>query len=177
MPLKVKHARVAIIGTFHSRGAHSFWAVALRQPLQVWNIVYSFNAAALCFALDEIQCDFKFVSFSFCLPSIDFVSFHFHFASRYWQDNRITAWKFCHLLHKLLREGHPLCCQHSMRHRAMLAELGKLWVNICEDTNYNLYLCTNSYNLKCLPARIECVNIFVFMWLGSFERWLWRVHT
>lgn len=35
MPLKVKHARVAIIGTFHSRGAHSFWAVALRQPLQV----------------------------------------------------------------------------------------------------------------------------------------------
>lgn len=35
MPLKVKHARVAIIGTFHSGGAHSFWAVALRQPLQV----------------------------------------------------------------------------------------------------------------------------------------------
>lgn len=35
MPLKVKHARVAIIATFHSRGAHSFWAVALRQPLQV----------------------------------------------------------------------------------------------------------------------------------------------
>lgn len=33
--LKQKHARVAIIGTFHSRGAHSFWAVALRQPLQV----------------------------------------------------------------------------------------------------------------------------------------------
>lgn len=35
VPLKVKHARVAIIGTFHSRGAHSFWAVASRQPLQV----------------------------------------------------------------------------------------------------------------------------------------------
>lgn len=35
VPLKVKHARVAIIGTFHSRGAHSFWAVATRQPLQV----------------------------------------------------------------------------------------------------------------------------------------------
>lgn len=77
MPLKVKHARAAIIGTFHTQGAHSFWAVTLRQPLQ---------------------------------------------------DNRITAWKFCHLLHKVLREGHPLCCQHSMRHRAMLTELGKLWV-------------------------------------------------
>ncbi|KAJ6648913.1 Huntingtin-interacting protein 1 [Pseudolycoriella hygida] len=76
MPLKVKHARAAIIGTFHTQGAHSLWAVCLRQPLQ---------------------------------------------------DNRITAWKFCHLLHKVLREGHPLCCQHSMRHRAMLTELGKLW--------------------------------------------------
>lgn len=45
------------------------------------------------------------------------------------QDNRITAWKFCHLLHKLLREGHPLCCQHSFRHRKMLTDFGKLWVN------------------------------------------------
>ena len=44
------------------------------------------------------------------------------------QENRITAWKFCYLLHKVLREGHPLCCQHSMRHRSMLTELGKLWV-------------------------------------------------
>lgn len=40
MPLKVKHARLAIIGTFHSRGAHSFWAVALRQPLQVCPTIY-----------------------------------------------------------------------------------------------------------------------------------------
>lgn len=83
MPLKVKHARAAIIGTFHTQGAHSLWAVSLRQPLQ---------------------------------------------------DNRITAWKFCHLLHKVLREGHPLCCQHSMRHRAMLTELGKLWVG-CSNGN------------------------------------------
>uniref|UniRef100_A0A1L8E5S1 Putative actin-binding protein n=1 Tax=Nyssomyia neivai TaxID=330878 RepID=A0A1L8E5S1_9DIPT len=75
-PLKVKHARAAIIGTFHSGGAHSFWAIALRQPLQ---------------------------------------------------ENRITAWKFCHLLHKVLREGHPLSCQQSLRQRAMLTELGKLW--------------------------------------------------
>lgn len=45
------------------------------------------------------------------------------------QENRITAWKFCHLLHKVLREGHSLCCQQSMRHRGMLSELGKLWVS------------------------------------------------
>lgn len=35
MPLKHKHARAAIIGTFHTQGAHSFWANVLRQPLQV----------------------------------------------------------------------------------------------------------------------------------------------
>jgi huntingtin interacting protein 1 len=45
------------------------------------------------------------------------------------QENRITAWKFCHVLHKLLREGHPLVPQHSMRHRGMISELGKLWVS------------------------------------------------
>lgn len=81
MPLKTKHARAAIIGTFHSRGAHSFWAVAIRQPLQ---------------------------------------------------ENRIVAWKFCHLLHKVLREGHQLCCQNSLRHRKMLIELGKLWGHLTD---------------------------------------------
>lgn len=52
------------------------------------------------------------------------------------QENRITAWKFCYLLHKVLREGHPLCCQHSMRHRTMLSELGKLWVNWIKRKTY-----------------------------------------
>lgn len=45
VPLKVKHARVAIIGTFHSRGAHSFWAVASRQPLQVNFALFRFYFA------------------------------------------------------------------------------------------------------------------------------------
>ncbi|XP_031630264.1 huntingtin-interacting protein 1 isoform X3 [Contarinia nasturtii] len=99
MPLKVKHARVAIIGTFHSRGAHSFWAVALRQPLQ---------------------------------------------------ENRITAWKFCYLLHKVLREGHPLSCQHSMRHRGMLTELGKLWGHL----NDGYGVCIRHYT-KLLVNKLE----------------------
>lgn len=45
------------------------------------------------------------------------------------QENRITAWKFCQVLHKILREGHPLVPQHSMRHRGMITEMGKLWVS------------------------------------------------
>lgn len=44
------------------------------------------------------------------------------------QDNRIVAWKFCHVLHKVLREGHPQVVAHSQRHRGMIHDLGKLWV-------------------------------------------------
>lgn len=76
-PVKQKHVRSTIIGTFHEKGAQTFWIVVLRLPLQ---------------------------------------------------EDRIVAWKFCHVLHKLLREGHPSTIQHSQRHRAELENLGKLWV-------------------------------------------------
>lgn len=46
------------------------------------------------------------------------------------QDNRITAWKFCHVLHKLLRDGHPQTIVHSQKYRSRIADLGKLWVII-----------------------------------------------
>uniref|UniRef100_A0A182J915 I/LWEQ domain-containing protein n=1 Tax=Anopheles atroparvus TaxID=41427 RepID=A0A182J915_ANOAO len=99
MPIKVKHVRAAIIGTFHSNGGHAFWAIAIRQPIQ---------------------------------------------------DNRIVAWKFCHLLHKILREGHPLCCQHSMRHRVMLQEAGKLWGHL----NDGYGICIKHYT-KLLVTKLE----------------------
>lgn len=99
MPIKVKHVRAAIIGTFHSKGGHAFWAVAIRQPIQ---------------------------------------------------DNRIVAWKFCHLLHKILREGHPLCCQQSMRHRGMLTEAGKLWGHL----NDGYGVCIKHYT-KLLVTKLE----------------------
>ncbi|XP_021708106.1 huntingtin-interacting protein 1 isoform X4 [Aedes aegypti] len=99
MPIKVKHVRAAIIGTFHSKGGHAFWAIAIRQPIQ---------------------------------------------------DNRIVAWKFCHLLHKILREGHPNCCQHSMRHRSMLTEAGKLWGHL----NDGYGICIKHYT-KLLVTKLE----------------------
>lgn len=73
IPIKVKHVRAAIIGTFHSKGGHAFWAIAIRQP---------------------------------------------------YLENRIVAWKFCHLLHKILREGHPLTCLHQTLHQAAGHEAG-----------------------------------------------------
>lgn len=75
-PVKQKHVRSAIIGTFHTQGAKTFWAIALR------------------------------------LPSM---------------DDCIVAWKLCHVVHKILREGHPLCLEQSQKHRAELDEIGKLW--------------------------------------------------
>ncbi|XP_023722261.1 huntingtin-interacting protein 1 isoform X1 [Cryptotermes secundus] len=80
-PVKEKHVRSTIIGTFHEKGAQTFWVCALRLPLQ---------------------------------------------------DNRIAAWKFCHVLHKVLREGHPQVLSHSQRHRGEIEDLGKLWCHLRE---------------------------------------------
>lgn len=44
------------------------------------------------------------------------------------QENRIVAWKFCHVLHIILREGHYNCLEQSQRHTGMIEDLGKLWV-------------------------------------------------
>lgn len=46
-----------------------------------------------------------------------------------YMEDMIVAWKFCYVLHKVLREGHPLCVVHSMRHRGLLDQIGKLWVS------------------------------------------------
>ncbi|XP_073971971.1 huntingtin interacting protein 1 isoform X1 [Rhodnius prolixus] len=75
-PVKEKHVRSAILGTFHEKCAETFWAVVLRLPLQ---------------------------------------------------ENRIAAWKFCHVLHKVLREGHPQSIPDSFRHVSKIEDLGKLW--------------------------------------------------
>ncbi|CAH1968140.1 unnamed protein product [Acanthoscelides obtectus] len=80
-PVKQKHVRSAIIGTFHTQSAKVFWAYALR------------------------------------LPSM---------------DDRIVAWKLCHVVHKVLREGHPLCLVDSQRHKKDLDALGKLWGHLRE---------------------------------------------
>ncbi|KAF5278472.1 hypothetical protein FQA39_LY05961 [Lamprigera yunnana] len=81
IPVKQKHVRSAIIGTFQEQGAQTFWMVALRLPVM---------------------------------------------------EDRIVAWKFCHVVHKVLREGHPLCLVHSQRHHRELVETGKLWCHLRE---------------------------------------------
>lgn len=65
-------------------------------------------------------------------------------------DNRFTAWKFCHLLHKILREGHPLCIQHSQLHKKMLIELGKLWGHLTDGYG----ICIKNYT-KLLVTKLD----------------------
>ena len=64
------------------------------------------------------------------------------------QENPIVCWKFCHVLHKLLREGHRKVCHYfvnystlifglistlikvivdSYQYRSMIIDLGKMW--------------------------------------------------
>ncbi|XP_015598215.1 huntingtin-interacting protein 1 isoform X2 [Cephus cinctus] len=80
-PVKEKHVRSTIIGTFQEKSGATFWMFVLRQPLE---------------------------------------------------ENRIVAWKFCHVLHKVLREGHPRVIPDSQRHRGRLEDLGKLWQHLRE---------------------------------------------
>uniref|UniRef100_A0A1A8FXH8 Huntingtin-interacting protein 1-related protein n=1 Tax=Nothobranchius korthausae TaxID=1143690 RepID=A0A1A8FXH8_9TELE len=42
----------------------------------------------------------------------------------------ILGWKFCHVLHKVLRDGHHNVLQDCMRHHSSLVEVGKLWSNL-----------------------------------------------
>ncbi|XP_054166658.1 huntingtin-interacting protein 1-like [Oppia nitens] len=43
------------------------------------------------------------------------------------QDNPILCWKFCHVLHKLLREGYRKTIADSYPFRPMLKDLGNKW--------------------------------------------------
>ncbi|CAN7938158.1 unnamed protein product, partial [Ixodes hexagonus] len=75
-PVKEKHVRSTIIGTFHEKGAHTFWSIVLKLPLQ---------------------------------------------------ENPIVCWKFCHVVHKVLREGYHRAIPDSLRYRQTFLEFGKLW--------------------------------------------------
>ncbi|GFR31758.1 huntingtin-interacting protein 1 [Trichonephila clavata] len=75
-PVKEKHVRSAIIGTFTEKGAGTFWSVVMKLPLQ---------------------------------------------------GNPIVCWKFCHVLHKVIREGHHNAILDSQKYQTCLKDLGKLW--------------------------------------------------
>uniref|UniRef100_A0A3Q2YF65 Huntingtin interacting protein 1 related b n=1 Tax=Hippocampus comes TaxID=109280 RepID=A0A3Q2YF65_HIPCM len=62
-------------------------------------------------------------------------------------SNSILSWKFCHVLHKVLRDGHRNVLQDCLRHFSSIVELGQLWGNIHDRYGqlvalYSKLLCT-----------------------------------
>ncbi|XP_033111530.1 huntingtin-interacting protein 1-like isoform X2 [Anneissia japonica] len=81
VPVKEKHVRNVIIGSFQEKGAGTFWTVVSRLPMQ---------------------------------------------------GNPIVCWKFCHTLHKLMREGHEHAVKDSMKHSEHISDLGSMWAHMQE---------------------------------------------
>ncbi|KAM4808518.1 huntingtin-interacting protein 1-related protein [Rhinophrynus dorsalis] len=42
-------------------------------------------------------------------------------------SSSILSWKFCHVLHKVLRDGHPNVLSDCQRYRSNIREIGELW--------------------------------------------------
>jgi len=81
-PVKEKHLRTIIIGTFKQKSTQVFWTlVSTKAPLH---------------------------------------------------GNPIVCWKFLHVLHKVLREGHERSVKEALRHVGLLQDLGKLWGHLKE---------------------------------------------
>ncbi|XP_047447819.1 huntingtin interacting protein 1 related b isoform X2 [Mugil cephalus] len=62
-------------------------------------------------------------------------------------SSSILSWKFCHVLHKVLRDGHRNVLQDCMRHHSSLVEVGKMWAHLHDRYGqlvalYTKLLCT-----------------------------------
>ncbi|XP_051528295.1 huntingtin interacting protein 1 related b [Myxocyprinus asiaticus] len=67
-------------------------------------------------------------------------------------SNAILSWKFCHVLHKILRDGHRNSLQDCMRHYSNIAETGLLWNNIRDRHGYGQLV---SLHTKLLCTKME----------------------
>ncbi|XP_017016380.1 huntingtin-interacting protein 1 isoform X1 [Drosophila kikkawai] len=65
-------------------------------------------------------------------------------------QNRFTAWKFSHLLHKVLREAHESAIRHSQSHKKMILEVGKMWGLLQDDIG----CCIQAYS-KLLATKLN----------------------
>uniref|UniRef100_A0A671PHD6 Huntingtin-interacting protein 1-related protein n=1 Tax=Sinocyclocheilus anshuiensis TaxID=1608454 RepID=A0A671PHD6_9TELE len=65
-------------------------------------------------------------------------------------SNAVLCWKFCHVFHKLLRDGHPNVIKDSIRHKADLNDMSRMWGHLSEGYGK---LC--SIYLKLLITKME----------------------
>ncbi|KAI5694592.1 hypothetical protein M8J76_006158 [Diaphorina citri] len=51
----------------------------------------------------------------------------------------IVAWKFCHVLHKILREGHPHVIKESIKQAQVITNVGKMWFHLKDGYGKLIY--------------------------------------
>lgn len=74
-------------------------------------------------------------------------------------SNSILCWKFCHVVHKVLRDGHQNSLQDCMRHHSTIVETGALWGNLHDRYGqlvaiYSKLLCTKmEFHVKHVEIR------------------------
>lgn len=67
------------------------------------------------------------------------------------EKNPVITWKFCHLLHKLVRDGHRKVTSDSLAHVNRLAQLGSFWQHL-RTSGYGQ---ANSSYCKMLVSRLQ----------------------
>uniref|UniRef100_A0A671PPD9 Huntingtin-interacting protein 1-related protein-like n=1 Tax=Sinocyclocheilus anshuiensis TaxID=1608454 RepID=A0A671PPD9_9TELE len=72
------------------------------------------------------------------------VTFWSHAVSLPLSSNAILSWKFCHMVHKLLRDGHP-----NVGHTASIRQMGTLWGNLHDRYGH----------IVALYAKLLCIKI------------------
>uniref|UniRef100_A0A8C5BR49 I/LWEQ domain-containing protein n=1 Tax=Gadus morhua TaxID=8049 RepID=A0A8C5BR49_GADMO len=65
-------------------------------------------------------------------------------------SHAVLCWKFCHVFHKILRDGHPNVIKDSMRNKADLTDMSRMWGHLSEGYGK---LC--SVYLKLLITKME----------------------
>ncbi|XP_037736811.2 huntingtin-interacting protein 1 isoform X5 [Chelonia mydas] len=65
-------------------------------------------------------------------------------------SNAVLCWKFCHVFHKLLRDGHPNVLKDSLRYKNELNDMSRMWSHLSEGYGH---LC--SIYLKLLRTKME----------------------
>ncbi|KAL6114139.1 hip1r [Pungitius sinensis] len=90
-------------------------------------------------------------------------------------SSSILSWKFCHVLHKILRDGHRNVLQDCMRHHSSLVEIGKLWRDLHDKYGqlvvlYTRLLCTKmEFHMKHteIPPNLEATDELLERTAGS----------
>ncbi|XP_053500460.1 huntingtin-interacting protein 1-related protein-like isoform X1 [Ictalurus furcatus] len=77
------------------------------------------------------------------------VTFWSHAVSLPLASNAIFSWKFCHMVHKLLRDGHPNTLRDSQGHVPSIKQMGTLWGSLHDRYGH----------IVALYAKFLCIKI------------------